>query len=278
VSIGIHVDADNFTPDPQWPTTVDSVLGGVLAADSLLHFDSDLSVVIGIPPLGTNETGYYSMYMLASNYPFAFPVITLANDVSWVEGRWLMGISDYLGEAMLYKWGVWPASVNKANLQEKKNRYLSEVLGTQYDLPLSTLETIYDPTYHTAKQTKSYLFLYLLDHEIRTLTSQKSEFSDVLAFWRKNLSKGFTNTQLIEQLNIFTGADFSEFFNRYFFGSERFPVELDWDFTDKILIGLPMAASEFGRTNCSMSPICSGNFDSDGDFDGSDLAAYISTF
>jgi hypothetical protein len=277
VSIGIHKDANNFAPDPQWPVTVDSVLGGVLAADSLLRFDSDLSAVIGIPPLGTNETGYYSFYMVASNYPYAFPVLTLANDVSWIEGRWLMSISDYLGEAMLYKWGVWSASVNKVNLQDRKNRYLSEVYGTQYDLPISSLETIYDSNYQNTKQIKFYLFLYFLDYKIRTLTQQKMELSDALVYWRNNIDRGFTNTQLIEKLNIFTGADFTDFFNRYFFGTERFPVELGWDFTDKTLISMPMVASEFGRTNCNHSPICSSNFDADTDSDGLDLATYIST-
>ncbi len=48
----------------------------------------------------------------------------------------------------------------------------------------------------------------------------------------------------------------------------------------KISVPIPLAifASDFGRTNCDQGDPCEGDFDGDGDVDGSDLAVFAADF
>lgn len=41
---------------------------------------------------------------------------------------------------------------------------------------------------------------------------------------------------------------------------------------------LAVFAADFGRTNCATPPLCEGDFDIDGDVDGSDLATFAADF
>ena len=41
---------------------------------------------------------------------------------------------------------------------------------------------------------------------------------------------------------------------------------------------LAVFAADFGRTNCATPPPCEGDFDTDGDVDGSDLATFAADF
>lgn len=41
---------------------------------------------------------------------------------------------------------------------------------------------------------------------------------------------------------------------------------------------LAVFAADFGRTNCAVTPLCKGDFDTDGDVDGSDLATFAADF
>ena len=57
------------------------------------------------------------------------------------------------------------------------------------------------------------------------------------------------------------------------------PCEGDFD-GDGDVDGSDLAvfAADFGRTDCHTGPICEGDFDSDGDVDGSDLAMFAADF
>ena len=57
------------------------------------------------------------------------------------------------------------------------------------------------------------------------------------------------------------------------------PCEGDFD-RDGDVDGSDLAvfAAYFGRTDCQTGPICEGDFDSDGDVDGSDLAIFAADF
>ena len=69
---------------------------------------------------------------------------------------------------------------------------------------------------------------YFLDYEIRKTTAQTKSLTDALVYWRNHLPIEFTNDDMLQELNTCIGEDFTDFFNRYFYGTERFPVELDW--------------------------------------------------
>jgi parallel beta-helix repeat protein len=53
----------------------------------------------------------------------------------------------------------------------------------------------------------------------------------------------------------------------------NFDSDFDVDGSD-----LAVFAADFGRTNCATGPSCEGDFDSDGDVDGSDLAVFAADF
>ena len=230
VTIGIHENASNFA---SVAVEFQSVWTVVQAADSWLRYDWPFSIAIGIPPLGTNETAWRSMYAPATNFPPGFTAaLSLVNDIEWVEGRWLgLGISSYFDELILYKSGAWSRDVYKANLDYKKNLYLNEVYGTIYDLPIPDLESRSDPEYRSAKDAKFYLFLYILDYEVRRVTSGEKTLTDVMVCWRQRFAAEltcFTDAELLEELNTCTGNDFTDFFNKYYYGTEKYPVEIAW--------------------------------------------------
>ena len=52
-----------------------------------------------------------------------------------------------------------------------------------------------------------------------------------------------------------------------------FDVDGDVDGSD-----LAVFAADFGRTDCGSPPLCEGDFDGDGDVDGSDLAVFAANF
>jgi hypothetical protein len=229
--IGIHENANDFVPDPvNWPANIQNVLSIVQVADSLLHYEQRKSVVIGIPPLGPNETGEDSTYMPASNFPWGISTVMLKN-YSWWETspEWMSrGLIDYLAEIVYCEAGMWSGETYKANIGYRKGIYYSEVYNTAYDLPIPDLESESDPSYETAKYAKYPLFFYLLDYEIRRVTTKN--VIDALHYWMQNLTTPYTGAELLQTLNDFTGNDFTEFFNRYFYGTDRFP-ELAWDYT-----------------------------------------------
>jgi predicted metalloprotease with PDZ domain len=125
--------------------------------------------------------------------------------------------------------GIWTEETYKNNLIFRKDDYLNKVYNTEYDLPIPNLEDLLsDPNYDTARYAKFHLFLYCLDYEIRELTGQAKTLSDVLVYWRNNLERDFTNAELLGALNACTQKDFTEFFNKYYFGIEKLPVEKEW--------------------------------------------------
>jgi hypothetical protein len=231
VEIGIHENASDFSP-----VLVDfqSVWAIVEAADSWLLYDRPFATVIGIPPLGPNETATRFNYSPATTFPHGYNYgLTLVNDIDWSEGKWLLpGIGSYFGDLILYRSGVCSRDDYEWALHHKKDLYLNEVYSTPHDLPIPDLENQSDPAYGDAKETKYYLFLYILDYEIRRVSAGEKTLTDAMTCWRHRFVPEHhqpSHAELLGELNTCIGSDFTDFFDRYYYGTERFPVEMEWD-------------------------------------------------
>lgn len=233
--VGIHENANQYAPHPlEWPVTIGTFKQGVIAANELSPYESRHSFAIGIPPLGPNEGAINSAYSPADNYPALFWNLCGMDDIRWYEHGWMLYIGEYIGEINLYFSGNYSKNLYQRVIQEAKDTYIGQVYGSKNDLPLPQLEFYFgsDQDKLAAKINKIKLFVYLLDHEIRKVTSGEKTITDALLYWRHHLgNEGYTNSEALNALNKSIGHDFSAFFDKYFFGNERFPVELDWDFS-----------------------------------------------
>lgn len=229
VTIGIHERASEFAIEPGWPATIENVMKGVRAANSVAPFDSNHAITIGIPPLGTNEGGINTAYTMADNFPWSFATWGGMDDIRWYEGRWIhYGAGEYLGGIILCESGAWEHETLKNLLVEIKNTYIDEIYRTETDLSIPDLEGLSDSKYSNAKYIKYTLFTYFLDYQIREATGNTQSITDALVCWRDNLPIDFTNDDMLQALNTCIGHDFTDFYDKYFYGTIRYPIELDW--------------------------------------------------
>ncbi len=91
------------------------------------------------------------------------------------------------------------------------------------------------PIYRDAvvnNEKKIRLFSYTLDQEIRRVTNGEKGVNDVIHYLYENYAlkgKEVTSNDFIEAVNLVTGHDFTEFFNKYFYGTEKFPLVVEFE-------------------------------------------------
>lgn len=129
------------------------------------------------------------------------------------------------------------------------NEYLSQYVGTRFDVPLSEAYKYADfgnfNEYTWLDYHKGALVSYLLDETISNVTNGNRSFDDLLkaAYARNGGYKGtLANDDLIPMLDSITGFDFSVFFSKFVFGTEKLPLKIqdgsltvDWPKLSKIL-------------------------------------------
>ena len=232
VVLGIHESANEFAPiADEWPITIKSFERGIAAANQINSFESNRSIVVGIPPLGANEGGVNSVYSSADNFPASFWNLGGMDDIQWCDGHWTQLVLEYFGDIILYTSGFYSKSQYEQSINDDKAIYLNQIFGTSNDIPVADLEHVFSPdgVIKTVKTLKSKLFTYLLDFEIHRVTNNAISISDVFLFWRHNLDHNdWSNLDALSLLNDYIGHDFSDFFNSYFFGNEKLPVDVQW--------------------------------------------------
>ncbi len=81
-------------------------------------------------------------------------------------------------------------------------------------------------------QGKGALIVSLIDYEIKNRTNNEKDqddferllFESYSAYYNNGNAKRRDNYCLLQEMNTFTDSDFSEFFNKYIFGTELLPV------------------------------------------------------
>ena len=232
VIIGIHKDANTYAPlHEKWPITIESLQKGLNAANQINAFDSDHSVVIGVPPLGPNEGAVNSVYSPADNFPASFWGLSGMDDISWCEDRWTSSILEYFGEIILYSSGFYSNTQYRRLIDEVKDTYLNQIYGTAADKSVADFEVLPNST---EKQNKTKLFAYVLDKEIRAVSSDGKSLSEAMLYWRHNIDHyNWTNNDAITLLSDFASHDFTDFFNRFFFGNQKLPVDGNWYYSSQ---------------------------------------------
>jgi len=126
---------------------------------------------------------------------------------------------------------MWAINCDGSEWKEWYKVYL-EKKGTKYDIALvdyykKNQETKDSTYYFPLPYMKGSAVLYLLDKATSEVTGGESNIRDV----GKNLyekyavkGKAYTMNDVLQEVNIISGNDFSDFFNAYIFGNEELPV------------------------------------------------------
>jgi len=112
--------------------------------------------------------------------------------------------------------------------------YLTEYVGTEFDVPIAYAYRYGNWTsfnkYNWLYYNKGALVSFLLDETIIRITNGVRSLDDLLkiAYARYGGCKGAVgNTDLIQILNTFSTFNFTEFFDRYIYGTKKLPLRID---------------------------------------------------
>jgi hypothetical protein len=226
ITVGIHEKSNDYVSESINFSRIWKILQ---TADTLLRYTKPFSTAIVLPPIGTNETGLNSNYSPAIYVPYGFSTgLSLVNDMAYNVDTWTGPMqSFYFAELILYQSGEWSKTQYDASFNFIVSDYLNKVYGTNDDLPIASFRVTTDPKYSLAKFVKNYLFFYILDQEIQRVTAGQKSIVDVLLWWRTHITHWTaTDSELFDGINNCTGGDFTDFFNKYFYGLEKYPVAL----------------------------------------------------
>jgi hypothetical protein len=139
------------------------------------------------------------------------------------------GLINYFeNTAMGRYWGdEGPAESRFAGMYEY---YLNNWLGTAYDQPLGRPMNQVAVWRHTFEDFKATLVVYFLNKKILENSGGAKSIADVsrLFYQRYGLRQSgdtYTLNDFVQTVNDATGSDYSDFFNRYVFGTEALPLD-----------------------------------------------------
>ncbi|MDP2907238.1 MAG: hypothetical protein Q8O03_04830 [Nanoarchaeota archaeon] len=128
-------------------------------------------------------------------------------------------------------------------------------IGTKYDIAMVDYYRMNQETgdrgyYHPIPYIKGDLVLEMLDESMIEVTQGKKDIKDVAKYLYENYALkdiGYTIEDILNAFNTVSGNDYSDFFNAYILGNERFPVikenndyRFDWSVLgDKTYKSLP---------------------------------------
>lgn len=136
-----------------------------------------------------------------------------------------MGVGTYFQEKAAYATGYFTESQYKRRFRSMFNYYLSNWYGTPADIPFIG-QLPYN--YHYFGEFKAVLISYLLNEKIKEQTNQMKSMDDVMRSFYVNTGQAgqpYSLELFISTVKDVTGKDFTDFFNRYVYGTERLPLD-----------------------------------------------------
>ena len=130
----------------------------------------------------------------------------------YYQGRAMMDVFNWSEERYkqeLYMTWMTYEEANKG--EEKMSIYKDSVLNNEKKIPL---------------------FGYTLNEEIKRVTSGRKDIDDVFHYLYENFAlkgKEVDSKTFLQVINEITGHDFTDFFNRYFYGTEKFPIVIEFE-------------------------------------------------
>lgn len=142
------------------------------------------------------------------------------------------GVADYYAALAMLKSGMWSQSIYDT-YYERTLAVVNSFYTGQYEVPLPVtpkyLAESGDIGYMMINYYKGNLIAYILNHTISDLTGQKATLDDVMKVMFKNhalTGLPFTNRDILLSINAVSNVDFSDFFKKFVYGSERLPLQL----------------------------------------------------
>ena len=115
--------------------------------------------------------------------------------------------------------------------------YKEEIYGTEYDVPIPTvMDLLYynnanqlseeqRARFSATLQEKGSLFWFVIDEIIKEKTSRKKTIYDFMGHMNRNFAGFYSVEDVISALSSIANWDFTQFFDDYYYGIERLPVE-----------------------------------------------------
>lgn len=192
-------------------------------------------VVIFIPATGPFYNLYheeYGLYMSLQNQAWDNFAHMLSHNWTMDQERanapWYIteGIVEYLQVKMTLEMGYISEARYTEHLRYKYNWYMG-VQGTSEDYSFVEAPTSHDIQYH-----KGALMALLLDETLKSVTNGEIDIQDLMQYLYEKASESQLDTRAIEELaSELSNYDFSEFFDRYIYGTEKLPIVVDWSGT-----------------------------------------------
>lgn len=142
------------------------------------------------------------------------------------EELWFIEGTDVYYEKVTCVLGIIDAS---SFLQYVLRFYLNEIVGKEYDIPLSQANMNQPYPLWRLPYWKGALVSFMLDELIRKVSGGTHSLDDVLAmmYERYGRMRGvYSNRDILRVLNSLTACDFDLFFAKYIYGNERLPLKI----------------------------------------------------
>lgn len=183
--------------------------------------------------------GYFTRYL---NWDENFWSDKVAHPIAhnWIGGgihgeQWFQGgFGDYYGLRACEEIGFYSHTFVQAELIDRYSQYTAEIIGSEYDIPLSSAVLLYSTDhgspYSLLVNGKGSLFAYSLDLVISELTAGEKSLDDVVELlYSKYYGKPDTNIDvehILETAEQATGLDLSDFFEEYVRKNTPLPLEV----------------------------------------------------
>ncbi len=233
----------NENPNSEYLFLVITRKGG---GGGLEHMNSTTLVIDRFSMAG--ESGYQRFLSLAAHEYFHLWNVKRIRPIelgpfnyeteNFTDLLWMMeGFTSYFGAKTLYRCGF---STKEAFLSRLINSIESESQrpgNKVQSLAESSLDAwikFYRDDENDYNSTSSYyshglLLGYILDLKIINDTKGEKSLDDLMKTmylnYYKNKNRGFTTNELLTEINALTSVDYTEFFNRYIYGTEELPYQ-----------------------------------------------------
>jgi hypothetical protein len=190
-------------------------------------------------PFDEQKGGLFTRYL---NWYGMFWSDKVAHPIAhnWIGGsirgkQWFQeGFANYYGLKACEEIGFYSHSFAQAELIARYSQYTTKILGTEYDIPLSSIAEQHSldlgNVYNMLVNGKGSLFAYSLDLTIFDLTEGEKSLDDVVSLlYSKYYRKPDINIDvehILETIEQATGLDLSDFFEEYVSQNTPLPLEV----------------------------------------------------
>jgi len=241
-----------FTPPPEPCSTADFGGPGVLVSSDVHHYEED-EVLIEQIRRYCELCGRKAIHLweLGFTHWWLIPHEMFHTLDGFSGGCYEEGLVQYYGYKALIYAGVWSMEdfysyicgrfdFPTQTFISELNYYYTEIWRTEYNLPIASeeLERKIEENpeewrYGWIGAGKMVTVAYMLDKGIKQVTDGKSGLDDVISYINTRYLDplhGVPPEELLQTVNLISGQDFTDFFNRFVFGNDWLPPVMiqDW--------------------------------------------------